>query len=58
MNAYFCAQNYRMSETPQKSKLKSWLKRVGLAGFLFFLIKGLVWIAIFIFTAKGCGVGK
>jgi hypothetical protein len=29
-----------------------WLKRVGVAGFLFFLIKGLVWVAIFI------GVGK
>jgi hypothetical protein len=23
-----------------------WLKRVGVAGFLFFLIKGLVWLAI------------
>jgi hypothetical protein len=27
--------------------LKPWLKRIGMAGFLFFLIKGLVWIAIF-----------
>lgn len=25
----------------------SWLKRLGWAGFLFFLIKGLVWLAIF-----------
>ncbi|MBX2972314.1 MAG: hypothetical protein KF797_04370 [Flavobacteriales bacterium] len=25
----------------------SWLKRIGLAGFLFFLVKGLVWLAIF-----------
>ncbi len=24
----------------------SWLKRLGLLGFLFFLIKGLVWIGI------------
>ena len=33
-------------------KMKLWLKRMGVAGFLFFLIKGLVWIAIF------AGVGK
>lgn len=26
-----------------------WLKRLGVAGFLFFLIKGLVWLAIFYF---------
>ncbi len=26
----------------------SWLKKIGLLGFLFFLIKGLVWLGIFI----------
>ncbi|MGV3637063.1 MAG: hypothetical protein ACO1NQ_05390 [Flavobacteriales bacterium] len=25
----------------------SWLKRLGWAGFLFFLLKGLVWLALF-----------
>lgn len=30
-----------------KAKIITWLKRLGLAGFLFFLIKGLVWLAIF-----------
>jgi len=30
-------------------KFKLWLKRVGWAGFLFFLIKGLIWLAIFFF---------
>jgi hypothetical protein len=25
----------------------AWLKRLGVAGFLFFLIKGLVWLAVF-----------
>lgn len=30
------------------NKKKKWLKKVGLAGFLFFLIKGLAWLA-FIF---------
>jgi hypothetical protein len=28
-------------------KRKTWIKRMGLAAFLFFLIKGLVWLAIF-----------
>jgi hypothetical protein len=36
----------------QSNTLKTWLKRAGVAGFLFFFIKGLVWIAIFL------GVGK
>ena len=31
-----------------------WLKRLGLAGFLFFLIKGLLWILISVLVAKGC----
>jgi hypothetical protein len=26
---------------------KGWMRRLGVAGFLFFLIKGLVWLAIF-----------
>jgi hypothetical protein len=32
---------------PDKKGLIKWLKRLGVAGFLFFLIKGLIWIAIF-----------
>lgn len=28
-------------------KAQTWLKRIGLAGFLFFLIKGLIWLAVF-----------
>lgn len=35
-------------------KRKKWLKRFGLAGFLFFLIKGLVWVAVGLFAWKGC----
>ena len=30
----------------EKSQAKGWLKRLGLAGFLFFLIKGLLWLII------------
>ncbi|MEQ1745378.1 MAG: hypothetical protein ABMA02_08135 [Saprospiraceae bacterium] len=31
----------------EKKDWKAWLRRLGVAGFLFFLIKGLVWLAIF-----------
>jgi hypothetical protein len=34
------------------SKLKDRLKKFGIAGFLFFLIKGLVWLFIFFGGAK------
>ena len=29
-----------------KGKIILWLKRLGIAGFLFFPIKGLIWLAI------------
>lgn len=32
--------------------VKPWLKKIGVAGFLFFFVKGLVWLAIF------SGLGK
>jgi hypothetical protein len=41
-------------EDPKALKRKKWLKRAGVAGFLFFLIKGLVWIAVALFAWKGC----
>ena len=34
------------------SKLKDRLKKLGIAGFLFFLIKGLIWLFIFFGGAK------
>jgi len=34
------------------AKKKGWLKRIGWIGFFFFLIKGLIWLAVFF------GVGK
>ena len=33
-------------------KFNDWLKRLGLDGFLFFFIKGLIWLAVF------AGIGK
>jgi len=43
-----------MSETqaPPKSGLKRWLKRIGIWGFLFFLVKGLLWLAFGYWIAK------
>lgn len=38
-------------KTEDNQKLK-WLKRFGVGGFLFFFIKGLIWLAIFF------GIGK
>jgi hypothetical protein len=40
---------------PQKQRLsfKQWMKRLGLVGFLFFLIKGLLWLIIPYLIAKG-----
>jgi hypothetical protein len=37
-----------MEEKPQEGKAEatSWLRRVGVVGFLFFLIKGLLWLII------------
>ena len=39
-----------MQESEEQKKAfwkKGWFKKMGLAAFLFFLIKGLVWLAIF-----------
>ncbi|MCG3167606.1 MAG: hypothetical protein POELPBGB_03400 [Bacteroidia bacterium] len=35
-----------------QSHLKLWLKRIGFIGFLFFLIKGLAWLAMAYFILK------
>lgn len=34
---------------------KSWLKQIGIAGFLFFLIKGLMWLLIPYLVSLGLG---
>jgi len=42
------------AEEPQQRSFSFWLKRLGWAGFLLFLIKGLLWILIPVLIAKGC----
>lgn len=36
----------------ETEKVKKYIKRLGFAGFMFFLIKGLVWLVIFFGGAK------
>ncbi|MDP5121101.1 MAG: hypothetical protein NWQ46_05880 [Spirosomaceae bacterium] len=38
----------------KKGKMKDWFKRMGWAGFLFFLIKGLLWLIVPYLIARGC----
>ncbi len=37
----------------RQSKLKRYVKRFGVVGFLFFLIKGLLWLIVPVLIAKG-----
>lgn len=37
---------------PDPAKIKSYLKKIGLAGFIFFLLKGLVWVVVFLFIKE------
>jgi len=39
-----------------KDNKSKWLKRAGMGAFIFFLAKGLVWLAVFFFAAKSCSV--
>ncbi len=48
------AQNPQTLPSATNQKMYLWLKRIGVSGFLFFLVKGLVWIAIFAGLIKGC----
>ena len=35
-----------LQPNPTQNKIKPWLKRIGVLGFLFFLVKGLFWLFI------------
>jgi hypothetical protein len=40
----------------EKNDRKAWLQRIGVAGFLFFLIKGLLWLAFGGAVLRACSV--
>jgi len=44
-----------MEKTEEKTNAKKigWLKKLGFAGFLFFLIKGILWLVLFGLVAFG-----
>lgn len=42
------------SGTRERGRMTAWLKRIGVAGFLFFLIKGLVWLAVIFWGVSFC----
>jgi len=44
----------KQSQRTEGNKWVNYLKNLGIAGFFFFLVKGLVWIAVFALGAKGC----
>lgn len=48
------AANPDTPPSASKQKMYRWLKRIGVSGFLFFLVKGLVWIAVFAGLIKSC----
>jgi hypothetical protein len=38
----------------KREKRFKWLRRLGFAGFMFFLAKGIVWLFVFYLLGKGC----
>jgi hypothetical protein len=40
------------TQEKKQSKLLLWIKRLGFWGFIFFLVKGLIWLAIGWWIAK------
>lgn len=49
----FAALNWKkLYLNMEKTDWKTMLKRFGVAGFLFFLVKGLVWLAVFFGAGK------
>ena len=47
--------NDSTADLPERNtKVSLWLKRIGVTGFLFFLVKGLIWVAVFAGAVKGC----
>ena len=42
----------RLEQLPDPEAME-WLKTIGIAGFLFFLIKGLLWLLVFALISRG-----
>ncbi len=46
--------NPEVTASASNQKILLWLKRIGVSGFLFFLVKGLIWVAVFVGLIKSC----
>jgi hypothetical protein len=44
-----------MQNSSKQKPKRTWLKRIGWAGFLFFLIKGLIWLIVIYFGVELIG---
>jgi len=42
----------RKEKTVKNKRLITWIKRMGVAGFIFFLLKGLAWLAAAYFMLR------
>ena len=55
VNAAQLAHRIKMSmkeKTEEPSRWRTWLRKVGVAGFMFFTVKGLLWLIIPTIAAK------
>ncbi len=41
-----------VADKSRKARLKLWLKKLGFWGFIFFLVKGLIWLAVTYWIVK------
>ncbi len=42
------------SPTPNARSAATWLRRAGIAGFLFFFLKGMTWLVLGVVFTDGC----
>ncbi|MEY3051763.1 MAG: hypothetical protein RLY31_1548 [Bacteroidota bacterium] len=45
-------ENFTTSDNNTAPGKASWLKRIGILGFLFFLVKGLVWVGVILWAGR------
>jgi hypothetical protein len=44
----------RTGDNKRRFEFSPWLKKLGVGGFVFFLVKGLAWLLVPIIIAKSC----
>jgi hypothetical protein len=55
---YICEMSHSQEpQAPEKSSTRSWLKKIGIIGILFFVIKGCITTALLILAGQGLWQG-